>query len=95
MSMAHQKASTSIHRAQVVHAPPQTKTVWHGDYIEVTVLDVPDNKYAIEPKFDTSPNHSSNNELWPNPGLVNSIAGRIRIPNLTKELKVVKQNSHF
>ena len=57
--------------------------------------DVPDNTYAIESKFGTSPNISSNNELWCTPGLVNSIAGRIRIPNLTKEPKVVKQNSHF
>ena len=34
-------------------------------------------------------------ELWPPPGIISSVAGRIRIPNLSGEPIRLKQHKHF
>jgi hypothetical protein len=43
----------SIRRAHVIRAPPQTSTIWPGEYIEVDVPEDRDQTFAIEPSTAT------------------------------------------
>ena len=88
----------SIRRTVVLRAPPKPTTVWPGKFIE---LECPqdicdhDNIVALEPRTDTAAATALQSQMWPAPGLVRCISGRIRIPNLSSEPKVLKKNEHF
>lgn len=79
----------AVRRACVVRAPTKS-VVWPGDFIE---LDLPgefansDGEVAVEP-------HCGKLTCWPNPSIVTSISGKIRLPNLTDEPLYVKKNDH-
>ncbi len=90
------KGSTHhIRRAHVVRGPATNTTVWPGEYIEVSLPDsYPDNEYALEPRIETSFTFIGS-ETWPKPSVVHSIAGKVRIPNLTDEPLTLKRHSHF
>lgn len=79
-------------RCVVLRAPPATTTVWPGDFIELKLPEdsPPDSEYAVEPHF-VAPNEKS---VWPPPQITHSVAGKIRIPNLTKEPRRVQRNEH-
>ena len=82
---------SSSRRVIVLRAPPKACTVWPGDYIEVSLPENedPDRTYAIEPRVDTK-----RNSEWLQPCELESIAGKLRIPNLSEEIIHIKRNEH-
>ena len=55
-----------------------------------------DATFALEPRIDTHIAKSSDpNQMWPTPTIVQSVAGRIRIPNLTDDPLILKRQNHF
>lgn len=82
-----------IRRAHVLRAPvAETTTVWPGEYLEVKLpedIAPNDDTFSIEPH---EPDHVCS---WPSPGLISSVSGSIRIPNLTLEPHTVKRNDHI
>lgn len=85
----------AVRRAHIVRAPQKTTTLWPGDFIEVEIpreYASSDATFALEPRTETS---CPTEQSWPVHDEVTSIAGRIRIPNLTKELKILKRNEQF
>lgn len=56
----------------------------------------PDSDYALEPRFDAPKREEVNNiPVRSKPSIVSSVAGKIRIPNLTSEPHSLKRNEHF
>ena len=85
-------------RAIVLRSPPTSMTVWPGEFVEVDLPhDVPtDSEYALEPRTDApSVRQLSASQLWLTPRIVSSVAGKIRIPNLSSEPHFLKRNEHF
>ncbi|EDO41536.1 predicted protein [Nematostella vectensis] len=90
--------STTARLVTVLRAPPRNATVWPGGFLEITLPDdtPTDAEYALEPRTDApSARRVKPSAVWPPPGIVTSIAGRIRIPNLTSEPRSLKRNEHF
>lgn len=88
----------AVRRALVLRAPPSPITVWPGDFIEITLPEraPPDAEYASEPGFDASNTRQAKvSDMWPPPYVISSIAGRVRIPNLSEGPHVLKKNEHF
>lgn len=80
--------SSAARRALVLRSPPTSTTVWPGEFVEVELPSEapPDSEYALEPRTDApSVKKLTVSQLWPTPGIVSSIAGKIRIPNLSPE----------
>ena len=51
---------------------------------------------ALEPRSDSHTRDTHHgNFRWPPPTLVHSVAGRVRIPNLTDEPVILKRKEHF
>ena len=88
----------AVRRAQVLRAPSSSTTVWPGDFIEIVLPEdsLPDAEYALEPRFDATNARSAKvADMWPPPCLITSVAGRVRIPNLSDRPYVLKRNEHF
>lgn len=89
--------SSEARRAILLRSPP-TSTTWPGEFVEVKLPAnaPPDSAYALEPCTD-APNvkRLTASQLWPSPGIVSSVAGKIRIPNLSPEPHFLKRNEHF
>ena len=50
----------------------------------------------MEPRLDTTGNKfTRDSDLWPQPSLVTSVDGVVRIPNLTNTTRLLKRNEHF
>ena len=88
------KADThSVKRAQVLRAPSTGATIWPGEFLEVAL---PDGlagvsaTFAIEPRSDLPAQHD-----WPEPTLVTSVQGKVRLTNTTDHPLVLKRNEHF
>ena len=85
--------------AHVLRAPSTNTTVWPGEYMEVNLhadLFVADSTFALEPRFDSNGNTSvRDDDAWPQPSLITSIDGLLRISNLTNTTRVLKKNEHF
>ena len=87
----------TVRRTHVIYAPSISSTVWPGEYIEVNL---PDDMIGIEDDFAIEPRLSVNktdrdHTMWPTPDIVTSVAGKIRIPNLTDQPQVLKRHEHF
>ena len=90
--------SPTARRAIVLRSPPTSTTVWPGEFLEVELPGdaPPDSVYALEPRTDApSVRKLTASQLWPQPTMVSSVAGKIRIPNLTPEPYFLKRNEHF
>ena len=90
--------SSTARRAIVVRSPHTSTTVWPGEFLEVKLPGdaPPDSVYALELRTDTpSVRKLTASQLWPQPTMISSIAGKIRILNLTPEPYFLKQNEHF
>ena len=89
----------AVRRAHVLRAPPTNTTVLPGDFVEVNLpadMYSEDATFAIEPRYDTTVNKCvSENDVWPQPSLIMSVEGVVRIPNLTNNTPVLKRNEHF
>ena len=85
-------------RAMVLRALATSTTLWPGDYIELELPQglPPDSLHALEPRSVIPQVHLVNtSELWPPPGIISSVAGRIWIPNLSGEPIQLKRHEHF
>ncbi|KAL9978907.1 hypothetical protein ACROYT_G016491 [Oculina patagonica] len=97
---SHQPAvvSSAARRAIVLRSPSSSTTIWPGEFIEVDLpSDAPrDSVYALEPRTDApSARKLTASQLWPSPAIISSVAGKIRIPNLSPEPHFLKRNEHF
>lgn len=91
-------ASFTARRAIVLRSPPRSTTVWPEQFVEVELPSdaPPDSEYALEPRTDApSTRKLTTSQLWPSPSIVSSVAGKIRIPNLSPEPRFLKRNEHF
>ena len=88
------KADThSVKRAQVLRAPSTGATIWPGEFLEVALPDSlagSSETYAIEPRSDLAAQPD-----WPEPTLVTSVQGKVRLANTTDHPLVLKRNEHF
>ena len=87
----------TVRRTHVIHAPSISSTVWPGEYIEVNLPDDMigiDDDFAIEPRLSVNKT-DRDHTMWPTPDIVTSVAGKIRIPNLTDQPQVLKRHEHF
>ena len=97
-SQSPSAVSTAARRAIVLRAPPTSTTIWPGEFVELSLPDSvpPDWEYALEPRCDApSVRRLTTSQLWPPPSIVSSVAGKIRIPNLSPEPHSLKRNEHF
>ena len=85
-------------RGIVLCATPTSTTIWPGDFVEINLPDeaLPDCEYALEPRSDApTVRKLTASQLWPPPRIVSSVAGKIRIPNLSSEPHSLKRNEYF
>ena len=89
-------AGHAVRRAHVLRAPSQTMTLWPGDFLELALPPqfADDESLALEPRTDSPPTPFLT-EFFPVPQVVPSIAGRIRIPNLSETPCIIRRNSHL
>ena len=70
-----------------------------GDFVEVDLpsdVCITDATFALEPRHDTTGNKRvRENDVWPQPSLITSVEGVLRIPNLTNTIRLLKKNEHF
>ena len=97
---SHQPAavSSAARRAIVLRSPSLSTTIWPGEFLEVDLpSDAPrDSVYALEPGTDApSIRQLTASQLWPTPAIISSVAGKIRIPNLSPHPHFLKRNEHF
>ncbi|VDI84007.1 Hypothetical predicted protein [Mytilus galloprovincialis] len=91
----------TVRRAHVLRAPAQFTTIWPGDFLEMQLpsdICSTDDTFAIEPRLEShvsSMHAGKDSNVWPPPNLITSVAGRIRIPNLTQEPHSLRRNEHF
>ena len=88
-----QNTAHTIRRAHKVRAPSPSITLWPGDFVEIDLQSdmlSSDNTFSVEPHIVTEQSMS-----WPEPCLVSSVSGKLRIPNLTSAPRVLKRNEHF
>ena len=93
-----QPVNTTARRAMVLRAPPNSTVVWPGDFVEVALPSAapPDSDYALEPRMDTPRvRRLATSDIWPPPGIVSSVAGKIRIPNLSCDPHCLTRSEHF
>lgn len=97
-SSQDQRENPTARYAFLLRSPSQAQTIWPGEFVEVELpADAPpDCEYAIEPRTDApSFKRLAPSQIWPQPGIVSSVARRIRIPNLTSEPLTLKRNEHL
>ena len=88
----HKGDRHAVRRAHVLSAPDKS-TVWPGKYIE---LDLPadlcdvEGELAVEPHVDERHTHQ-----WLAPALLQGVAGKIRVPNLTREPQLIQRHDHI
>ena len=84
-------AHHSVRRAHVLRATVST-TLWPGDFIE---LDVPESACDIDSTYAVEPHETDQNSSWLQPDIIQSVANKIRIPNLAGDVHVIKKNDHL
>ena len=85
--------NSTARRAIVLRFPPTSTTVWPGEFLEVELPGdaPPDSVGALELRtYARSVRKLTASQLWVQPTIVSSVAGKMRIPNLTTE-----RNEHF
>ncbi|KAK3715784.1 hypothetical protein QZH41_018836, partial [Actinostola sp. cb2023] len=85
-------------RALVLRAPATPTTIWPGEYLELQLPDdaAPDAEYALELRLDSPfARATTAYEPWPQPNIISSVAGKIRLPNLSGHPQTLKRNEHF
>ena len=88
----------TVRRATVLRAPPSSTTIWPGEYLEIDLPPdlPPDSDYIVEPRLDApSVRKCTTAEIWPAPGVMASVAGKLRFPNLTTNPHTLKRHEHF
>ena len=90
------KSSTTT-TSSMRRVPPQSITVWPGDFIEVDLPpECAHNATYEEARSDTAKRYRcSSDVMWPPPTILNSVAGKICILNLTGEPQTLSRSKHF
>ena len=76
---------------------PDSMVVWPGEYVEVSIPEeLSGEDVMLEPRTDTPVNSKCMiNQEWPNPQIIKCSANRLRIPNLSREPKLLRKGEHF
>lgn len=85
----------AVRRTHIVRAPSESTTLWPGEFVEVELpseMAHSDSSFAVEPHPCSSEPWT---DIWPTPSLLQSVAGKLRIPNLTNAPRLLKRNEHF
>ena len=83
-------------QARVPCAPPKSTTIWPWELIELDCKDPPNCELPLEPRTDCAVNSlGQQNNAWPLPRIVSSVAGKISIPNDTDSPLILQLNQHF
>ena len=89
----------AIRRAHVLRVQSTNTTVWPGEFVEVSLpadVFIADSTFALKPRFDSNGSKSvRDDDAWPQPSLITSIKGLLRIPNLTNTTRVLMKNEQF
>ncbi|XP_068752665.1 uncharacterized protein [Montipora capricornis] len=101
-------AETNMMRASLTHyavrachllrAPNTNTTVWPGEFLEIDAPSVllKDATLAVEPRMDSvSSSHLKPAHTWPQPDIVQSIGGKLRLLNNTEEPLLIRKNDHL
>lgn len=95
---SHTDINSSVHnvrrtQAFILRAPSSRSTIWPGEYIEIdTPSQLPrDSTFALEPRTDIS----KSAHVWPQPDIVTSVGGKLRIPNKSNTPIVVKKHEQI
>lgn len=92
-SSASQTRKHTVRRAHIAQAPPQSVTLWPGDFIEV---DLPEDMLGSDNTFSVEPHSLTDKSvMWPEPCIVSDVSGKIRIPNTTASPLVLRRNEHL
>ena len=96
-STDNSKSDSAVRHAVILRAPPASTIIWPGEFVEIELpKDLPsDTEYALEPRYDCASARSTTSSLWPPPHIVSSVAGKIRVPNLSDQPHVLKRHEHF
>lgn len=68
------------------------------EFLELRLPDdtAPDAEYALEPRLDSLRARATTAyDPWPKPSIVHSVAGKIRLPNLSSRPQSLRRNEHF
>ena len=82
----------------VLCAPPTNTTIWPGGFLEVEVpTDFPsDTQLAIEPRVDSSSCRLvKSSHAWPQPNILHTVGGKLRLVNPSDEPILIKKNDHL
>lgn len=91
------RKSHAIRRAHVLRAPPHPTVLWPGEFVELSLpADLSSHEtVALEPRVVMSKDPSGADQSWPDPCILSSVAGKVRIPNLSDEPRLLRKNEHF
>ena len=88
----------AVRACHLLRAPSTNTTVWPGEFLEIDALSelLKDSTLAIEPRTDSvSSSHLKPTHTWPQPAIVQSIGGKLRLLNNTEEPLLVRKNDHL
>ena len=88
----------AVRACHLLRAPNTNTTVWPGEFIEIDAPSglLTDATLAIEPRIDSvSSSHLKPTHTWPQPDIVQSIGGKLRLLNNTEEPLLVRKNDHL
>ncbi len=88
-STSHTVRRTQSH---IVRASRNSTTIWPGEFVEVSVPDdfCSDAAIAVEPRL-----HAPKARLWPEPDVMDTVGGKIRLPNNTTEPITLSRHEQF
>ncbi|KAJ8381402.1 hypothetical protein SKAU_G00021800 [Synaphobranchus kaupii] len=77
--------------------PAKRQVTLGGEFIEVDLPSAPaDSAYVIEPRLDApSVRRCDTTNIWPCPGVISGVAGKLRIPNLSSAPHILKRHKQF
>ena len=85
--------TSRVRRAHILRTPKNLTTVWPGEYLELSIPDVEDDEFAIEPRSDSGRRVSD--RTWPQPIVTRSVGGKVRLANTTDEPQQVRGSQHL
>ena len=91
------KKSHAVRRAHVLRAPPRPTVLWPGEFVELSLPPelLSHETVALEPRVVVSKKPPGTATLWPDPCILSSVAGKVRIPNLSDEPRLLRKSEHF
>ena len=90
-------ASHAVRRAHVLRAPSHSTVLLPGEFVELSVpVELSSHEtLALEPRIVPQKGVAPPDPSWPEPCMVSSVAGKVRIPNLTPEPRLIRKHEHF